>query len=119
MKPLNDKMIADLINNAQMGKDAFEQILRYYQHDIFRIIRVYTQNDSDAEDLAQETWVKVYRSIGKLKPPYHFESWLKKVAVNTRLGNSIQSLFKTHKVQFQKYFILNVITALNRPDSVY
>ena len=83
MKPLNDKMIANLINNAQMGKDAFEQILRYYQHDIFRIIRVYTQNDSDAEDLTQETWLKVYRSIGKLKPPYHFESWLKKVAVNT------------------------------------
>jgi len=83
MKPLNDKMIANLINNAQVGKDAFEQILRYYQHDIFRIIRVYTQNDSDAEDLTQETWLKVYRSIGKLKPPYHFESWLKKVAVNT------------------------------------
>jgi len=66
-----------------MGKDAFEQLVRQYQHDVIRIIRVYTKNDSDAEDLAQETWVKVYRSIWKLRPPYHFESWLKKIAVNT------------------------------------
>ena len=61
MEPLNDKMIVTLIKNAQQGKDVFEHLLRRYQHDVFRIIRVYTQNDSDAEDLAQETWVKVYR----------------------------------------------------------
>jgi len=83
MEPLNDKMIVTLIKNAQQGKDVFEHLLRRYQHDVFRIIRVYTQNDSDAEDLAQETWVKVYRSIRKLKEPYHLESWLKKIAVNT------------------------------------
>ena len=83
MKPLNDEIISNLIENAQMGRDAFEQLVRHYQHDVFRMIRVYTPNDSDAEDLAQETWVKVYRSIRKLKPPYHFDSWLKKVALNT------------------------------------
>jgi RNA polymerase sigma factor (sigma-70 family) len=83
MKPLNDEIISNLIENAQMGRDAFEQLVRQYQHDVFRMIRVYTQNDSDAEDLAQETWVKVYRSIRKLKPPYHFDNWIKKVALNT------------------------------------
>ena len=83
MKPVNDEMIVTLIQNAQKGQEAFEQLVRQYQHDVFRIIRVYTQNDSDAEDLAQETWIKVYRSIRKLRPPYHLESWLKTIAVNT------------------------------------
>ena len=83
MESMNDEKIVTLIKDAQKGKDAFEQLVRYYQHDVFRIIRVYTQNDSDAEDLAQETWIKAYQSIGKLKEPYHLESWLRTVAVNT------------------------------------
>ena len=83
MEPLNDEMIVKLIKDAQRGKEAFEQLVRRYQHDVFRIIRVYTRNDSDAEDLAQETWMKVYQAIGKLKEPYHLESWLKTIAVNT------------------------------------
>jgi RNA polymerase sigma factor (sigma-70 family) len=83
MEPISDEMIVNLIKDAQKGKDAFEQLVRRYRHDVFRIIRVYTQNDSDAEDLAQDTWLKVYQSIGKLKEPYHLENWLRTVAVNT------------------------------------
>jgi len=82
MKPLSPDEIT-LIENAQKGKDGFEQLVRRYQHDVFRILRLYTQNDSDAEDLAQETWLKVYQSIRTLKDPHRFPSWLKTIAANT------------------------------------
>jgi len=82
MEPLSDEIV-NLIKNAQKGRDALEQLVRRYQHDVFRIIRVYTQNDSNAEDLTQDTWIKVYQSISKLKNPRRFESWLKTIAVNT------------------------------------
>jgi RNA polymerase sigma-70 factor (ECF subfamily) len=82
MKPLSDDEVI-LIEDAQKGKAAFEGLVRRYQHDVFRIIRVYTHNDSDADDLAQETWMKVYRSLGKLKDPHRFPGWLKMIAVNT------------------------------------
>ena len=82
MKPLDDKTLT-LIENAQKGKDAFEQLVRRYRHDVFRIIRVYTRNDSDAEDLSQETWIKVYQSLGNLKKLDRFENWLFTIAVNT------------------------------------
>jgi len=82
IEPLNDETLK-LIKNAQTGKDAFEQLVRLYRHDVFRIIRVYTQNDSDAEDLSQETWIKVYQSLGNLKKLNRFESWLFTIAVNT------------------------------------
>jgi RNA polymerase sigma-70 factor (ECF subfamily) len=65
MKPLNNDDIV-LIEEAQKGKDAFEQLVRRYRHDVFRIIRVYTKNDTDAEDLSQETWIKVYQSLRKV-----------------------------------------------------
>ena len=81
MESMNDEI--RLIKDIQAGKEAFEQLVRRYQHYIFRIIRIYTQNDNDAEDLSQETWIKVYRSIRKLKEPYHLESWLRTIAVNT------------------------------------
>ena len=81
MKPLNDEIT--LVKNAQMGKDAFEQLVMHYQHYVFRIIRVYTQNDGDAEDMSQETWLKVYQSLGKLKKPECFRSWVKRIAINT------------------------------------
>jgi len=82
MKPLNNDDIV-LIEEAQKGKDAFEQLVRRYRHDVFRIIRVYTKNDTDAEDLSQETWIKVYQSLRKLKDPHRFQIWLKAIAVNT------------------------------------
>ncbi|MBI1926910.1 sigma-70 family RNA polymerase sigma factor [Candidatus Poribacteria bacterium] len=82
MRPLNPDEIV-LVENAQKGKDAFEELVRRYQHDVFRTIRIYTCNDSDAEDLAQETWIKVYRSIGKLKEAHRFAAWLEAIAVNT------------------------------------
>ena len=72
-----------LIKNAQKSKDAFEELVRRYQQDVLRSIRVFTQNKSDVEDLAQETWVKFYQAIGKPKPPYHLESSLFTIAQNT------------------------------------
>ncbi|MBI1926904.1 sigma-70 family RNA polymerase sigma factor [Candidatus Poribacteria bacterium] len=82
MRPLNPDEIV-LVKNAQKGKDAFEELVRRYQHDVFRTIRIYTRNDSDAEDLAQETWMKVYQSIGTLKEAHRFAAWLEAIAVNT------------------------------------
>ncbi len=82
MQPLNPDEI-HLIKKAREGKDAFEQLVVRYQHDVYRISRIYTNNDSDAEDLAQETWVKVYRSLGKLLTLSRFPSWLFTITANT------------------------------------
>ena len=83
MDSANNEVLVVLIRDAQKSKDAFERLVKRYQQDVLRSIRVFTQNKSDVEDLAQETWIKVYQAIGKLKPPYHLESWLFKIAQNT------------------------------------
>lgn len=80
---MNNQCIDALTNNAQQRKDAFQELVsRYHQH-VVRNIRLFTKNNHDIEDLAQETWIKVYQAIGKLKPPYHLEGWIAKIARNT------------------------------------
>jgi len=83
MAPLKDETTVALVENAREGREAFEQLVRRYQHDVFWVVRIYTNIESDAEDLAQETWLKVYRSLGQLKDSRLFESWLKSIAANT------------------------------------
>ena len=83
MKFANDRCIDPLIKDAQRSNDAFQHLVKRYQQHVIRNIRVFTKNKHDIEDLAQETWIKVYQAIGKLKPPYHLEGWIAKIARNT------------------------------------
>ena len=83
MEFVNYQCIDPVIRNAQRSNDAFQQLVKRYQQHVVRNIRVFTKNKHDIEDLAQETWIKVYQAIGKLKPPYHLEGWIAKIARNT------------------------------------
>ena len=82
-KSVNYQCIDPLIRNAQRSKDAFPDLVERYQQHVVRNIRAFTKNRHDIEDLAQETWIKVYQAIGKLKPPYHLEGWIARIARNT------------------------------------
>lgn len=80
---VNNQCTDPLIKNVQQRKDAFQDLVNRYQQHVVRNIRAITKNNHDIEDLAQETWIKVYQAIGKLKPPYHLEGWIAKIARNT------------------------------------
>lgn len=83
MKSAKNRCIDPLIKRAQRSSDAFQHLVRHYQRHVVRNISVFTKNTHDIEDLAQETWIKVYQAIGKLKPPYHLEGWIATIARNT------------------------------------
>ncbi|MBU6415078.1 RNA polymerase sigma factor [Patescibacteria group bacterium] len=61
----------------------FEKILFLYEKEIFRHIRRLVPRQQDAEDLTQETFIKVYRHIGTLDPTKGMKSWIYKIATNT------------------------------------
>ena len=83
MEFVNYQCIDPVIRNAQQSKDAFQGLVERYQQHVVRNIRAFTKNKHDIEDLAQETWITVYQAIEKLKPPYHLEGWIAKIARNT------------------------------------
>jgi RNA polymerase sigma-70 factor, ECF subfamily len=58
-----------------------KKYLNYVYNFIFQIVK----NQPDAEDLTQETFVKVWKKINKYKPEYKFKTWLFSIAKNTAL----------------------------------
>lgn len=64
---------------------AFEAIVARYKKRVFATANRLMGNRDDADDQAQEVFLKVYRNIGKLSEPATFESWLHRITVNTCL----------------------------------
>jgi RNA polymerase sigma-70 factor, ECF subfamily len=72
---------------AAKGGDvaAFETLVRLYDQKVFRIARHITQNHEDAEDAAQEAFLKAYRGLARFQGRSRFSTWLFRIAVNESL----------------------------------
>lgn len=74
----------DLIRDARRGDiDAFNVIVRNYKNYVYRTTLGIVQNRSDAEDAAQETFIKAYQSLSKLRDERLFPTWLARIAIHT------------------------------------
>ncbi len=75
-----DKKI--LIAAKNKNFKAFEAILSHYEKAIFNYIFRLVNHRQDAEDLAQETFIKVYTHLSSIDPEKNFRAWLYKIATN-------------------------------------
>jgi len=74
---------ADLVRAAQGGDEAaFAEIVRRFQRPVYRVVYALTRNASDADDLAQETFVRAYQAIGRFRAGEPLRPWLARIAVN-------------------------------------
>ncbi|MCW2277455.1 sigma-70 family RNA polymerase sigma factor [Heliophilum fasciatum] len=73
-----------LVQQAQQGNTAaFEQLVVRYQHQVYALSYSLAGNYADAQDLAQETFVKAYGALGSFRLEADFGTWLHRIAVNT------------------------------------
>ena len=61
-------------------EDAFQELYRRYHRLVFYVAYQVTKNHADAEEVVQETFVQVTRSIDSLKDPEQFKSWVGRIA---------------------------------------
>ncbi len=74
---------ADLVRAAQGGDQAaFAEIVRHFQRPVYRVAYALTRNAADADDLAQETFVRAYQAIGRFRVGEPLYPWLSRIAVN-------------------------------------
>lgn len=72
-----------LVLQAQNGSTAaFEQIIVLYQKRIFKMAYGYLKNAEDAKEVVQETFLRLYKSIGSYQQGSRFSSWLYRIATN-------------------------------------
>lgn len=64
-------------------QEAYELLVLKYQERIFRLIRRLLGRREEVEDLAQEVFLRAYRSLGSFKGESGFYTWLYKIALNT------------------------------------
>ena len=77
-----------LVEEALGGNQAsFQLLVERYEQRIFNLIRHYTRNPVEIEDLAQETFLKVYRRLSSFQRQSSFYTWLYRIAVNTILDS--------------------------------
>ncbi len=75
-----------LIKKAQKGDvSAFEKIITRYQSVVYSVSYRYADNTDDASDMAQEIFLKMFRTINSFKFRSRFSTWIYRVATNTCL----------------------------------
>ncbi len=67
------------------SEDAFRDLVRRYQRPIFALILRMVRDPADAEELAQEVFVKAYRALDRFDRSKKFSSWLFKIAHNASI----------------------------------
>lgn len=72
-----------LIKQSQWGNDdAFEKLIDRYEGYLYKMAFLYVKNEQDAMDIYQETVLKAYLNITKLKDRKAFKTWITKILVN-------------------------------------
>lgn len=73
-----------LVERVQKGEvAAFDLLVRKYQHRILAVINRYLNDFAEAQDVAQETFLRAYRALGNFRGDSAFYTWVYKIAVNT------------------------------------
>lgn len=70
----------------------------FFRPRVFGLCRRYTQCKEEAEDVFQETFIRIFQSISQLHDIDHLEQWVRKIAVNTAV--SFYHRNKRHQHQF-------------------
>src|SRR5919201_3256309 len=74
---------SDLISRAASGDPAaFQALVERHRSMVYRVAYQFAGNHHDAEDIAQEVFIKVYRSLDKFRQDAQLSSWLYRIVMN-------------------------------------
>ena len=84
MDPRTDLELVQEVRNGR--RQAFTELMRRYQQRVYWVTRRIVGNHADADDVAQETFVKAYLALGDFRGDSGFFTWLYRIAVNLSLN---------------------------------
>jgi RNA polymerase sigma-70 factor (ECF subfamily) len=81
-----------LVERVQRGdKAAFDVLVLRYQHKVLKLIMRYVRDAAEAEDIAQEAFIKAYRALPAFRGDSAFYTWLYRIAINTAKNALVSS----------------------------
>ena len=93
--PLSDEEVVARVLAGETN--LFEIVMRRYNQRLYRVARAILRNDSEAEDVMQDAYVRAYEHLGQFAGRAKFSTWLTRIAVHEALmrrrrGNRYQEL---------------------------
>ncbi len=74
----------ELVERVQKGdKASFDILVLRYQHKVIKLILRYVRDAAEAQDVAQEAFIKAYRALPNFRGDSAFYTWLYRIAINT------------------------------------
>ena len=82
--PVDEGVLVQRARRGDMG--AYDELIRRYQERIYATIYHMTANHEDANDLAQESFIKAFQALKSFKGGSSFYTWLYRIAVNKTIN---------------------------------
>jgi RNA polymerase sigma-70 factor (ECF subfamily) len=83
LEPHPDVALVERVRSGDVS--AYDELVRKYERQIFRISQHITQNREDAEDVMQDAFLKAYEKLDQFQGNSKFYTWLVRIAVNESL----------------------------------
>jgi len=78
---------ADLVAGARQGEEAaVRAIIRHNNRRLFRVARAIVRDDSEAEDVVQESYVRAFTRLGDFRGESSLSTWLTRIVINEAYG---------------------------------
>ncbi len=121
---MNDKKLIDLIEKNKPA--GFKNLVDKYQRLVINICYGFVHNRQDAEDIAQDVFIEVYRSIERFRRKSKLSTWLYRIAVNKSLNyirdNKKNTWFQSLDILFNENTNAKVLepedSKNNMPDKI-
>lgn len=85
--PAAEVVETELVRNARRGDlKAYDELVKRYQERIYATIYHMTSNHEDANDLAQDSFLKAFQALNSFKGGSSFYTWLYRIAVNKTIN---------------------------------
>lgn len=128
MEPQNDKDYAScdaaIVKRVQEGdKQAYNILVIRYQHRVCQIAQKFVKDSVDANDIAQEAFIKAYRAIGSFRGASSFYTWLYRIVVNCaktylEQNSKMQVALDVDAPEFESQDVHGVLTSHETPDTL-
>jgi RNA polymerase sigma-70 factor, ECF subfamily len=95
----DEKSNEDLMGSVRLGnRHAFEVLINRHQRSVLNFIFRFLGNRTDAEDLTQEVFLRVWKAAGTYKPDAKFTTWLYRIATNLCIN-------RQHAIRIRRLFV--------------
>jgi RNA polymerase sigma-70 factor, ECF subfamily len=89
---MQDDSDQQLVQRVQAGdRAAFDLLVRKYQHRVLKLVSRFVSDAAEAEDVAQEAFLKAYRALASFRGDSAFYTWLYRIAINTAKNALVSS----------------------------